>query len=404
MNIEELFAGVGLVIDDQVLNTTSHDAIINIVDELEKEGFPLLKYADIPTVNFYQWKNLSFILLDWELVSVLDDEGYPVNGLTEAKEQSIQDIIEFIRSIISNFYLPIFIFSNSGTRDIIKRLKRENIDIKKDNLPIFVNHKANLVKGEHNVISSIQEWVNNMPAVYVLKEWSNAVDIAKNKSFMELAPTKSWPQILWQNAIDDSVSPIEQISEVLTQNIMNKVCLNIEEEQISEDGENTFSKDDVLNVLRSQRFNSMPDVSHSHLGDFYKIDGELYVNIRPACDCVDRGESNLAYLISCSQLTNRKAGELFNKYGNFDETSNEAILGPLYKNKYYRFLFKDLSIKVYDDIKNFKIGRILPPFIRHITEKYGLYIQRQGLPRLPNIAVLTEGQIAAEEVLQDDPV
>lgn len=88
-------------------------------------------------------------------------------------------------------------------------------------------------------------------------------------------------------------------------------------------------------------------------------------------------------------LTNSKAKELFDgKYGIFNEHNNEAILGPLINNKFYLFKFQEIIIKKYDDIKDFKIGRILQPFIRHITERYALYIQRQALPRIPNQAVL----------------
>lgn len=46
-----------------------------------------------------------------------------------------------------------------------------------------------------------------------------------------------------------------------------------------------------------------------------------------------------------------------------------------------------MEIAEYNDIKQYKKGRILMPFITYITEKYSLYIQRQGLPRIPKIAI-----------------
>jgi hypothetical protein len=91
------------------------------------------------------------------------------------------------------------------------------------------------------------------------------------------------------------------------------------------------------------------------------------------------------YLIEGRPITG--SNEYSREYGNFLEKSNEAILGPLYKNRIYKFLFRNIIIKDYSDIENSKKGRILPPFITHITEKYGLYIQRQGLPRIPSMII-----------------
>lgn len=51
MNIEELFSGIGMVIDDQVFNMESSDKIIRIVENLESKGFPLVKYNENPSFH-----------------------------------------------------------------------------------------------------------------------------------------------------------------------------------------------------------------------------------------------------------------------------------------------------------------------------------------------------------------
>ena len=83
-------------------------------------------------------------------------------------------------------------------------------------------------------------------------------------------------------------------------------------------------------------------------------------------------------------------------YGNFSEQSNTAIVGPI-NSKYIEFRFKNILIKDYKDFKDKRIGRIIPPFITHITQKYGLYVHRQGLPRIP-----TEIIPLVEEEKEDD--
>lgn len=96
-------------------------------------------------------------------------------------------------------------------------------------------------------------------------------------------------------------------------------------------------------------------------------------------------------MIQFDKLSSGQVSDLFEeRYGTFKERNNEAILGPLMNNKFYSFKFQDVIIKKYDDIKNDKIGRILQPFIRHITERYALYTQRQALPRIPSQAISDE--------------
>ena len=82
------------------------------------------------------------------------------------------------------------------------------------------------------------------------------------------------------------------------------------------------------------------------------------------------------------------------KYGTFKEQHNFVIVGPI-EGVFVRFNFRDMKIVDYEKVKNQRIGRLLPPFITRVTQKYGLYIHRQGLPRIPKEIVLhsvpTEG-------------
>lgn len=52
MNIEELFSGVGLVIDDKVNVTNGEDRITKIVDLLENKNIPLIKGILSPTKRY----------------------------------------------------------------------------------------------------------------------------------------------------------------------------------------------------------------------------------------------------------------------------------------------------------------------------------------------------------------
>lgn len=404
MNTEELFSGIGMVIDDQVFNQESSDKIIRIVENLESKGFPLAKYDKIPIVSGSNIAKFSFVLLDWELVSISDEEGNPIPLASELVTSTRDSLLQFIKTIIKDCYVPIFIFSNNEVEDIKNILQKNKIDI--DNAPIFIKSKSDIISdGAVKVIEVISAWIDKMPSIYVLKVWDNAVERAKIHTFQQLSNTKYWPLVIWKTAEDDSVNPNEELLDVLTQNIFGRMQpLSIEKKQLFKIDEIKSTKDEVLNVLRTQRLEDCPSKEASMTGDIYKIKGKHYLNIRPTCDCVDRkkqecskcikqnclecSNANKVYLIKFEALKPQEEKELFeHKYGVFKERNNEAILGPLMDKKFYRFKFQDITIKLYSDVKNNKKGRILQPFIRHITERYALYIQRQALPRIPSQAI-----------------
>ena len=85
--------------------------------------------------------------------------------------------------------------------------------------------------------------------------------------------------------------------------------------------------------------------------------------------------------------------------GHYKETIGCAVVGPLYENAVYRIFFKELKREEHSQWKDKKVGRILPPIINHITERYSLYIQRQALPRIPKEIVPN----THEEVMQEVP-
>lgn len=291
--------------------------------------------------------------------------------------------------------------------DIKSKLQNNKINV--DDAPIFIKSKSDIISdGNVKVMEVISAWIDKMPSIYVLKVWDKALEIAKIHTFQQLGNTKYWPLAIWKTAEDDSVNPNEELLDVLTQNIFERMQpISIEKGQLFKIGEMKSTKDEVLNVLRAQRLEANPSKESSMTGDIYKIGRKYYLNIRPTCDCVGRKEqectkcekqnciecsnANKVYLIKFEALKQKEINELFeHKYGIFKERNNEAILGPLMDNKFYRFKFQEITVKLYSEVKESKRARILQPFIRHITERYALYIQRQALPRIPSQAISDE--------------
>lgn len=75
MENENLFKGIGMVVDDHVYR--GNDVINGIVKYLENDNhLPLVKYEALPDkIESICFSNLSFLLLDWELNTLVDDDG-----------------------------------------------------------------------------------------------------------------------------------------------------------------------------------------------------------------------------------------------------------------------------------------------------------------------------------------
>ena len=391
MNIEELFAGIGVVIDDKVFarDEQNPDHILSIVDLLENSyHFPLVKHSDLPSnEKLAMMGNISFLLLDWEFDTreeVFGEGGLDVSIGDRFKDANEKRVIEIVKEVSQNSLVPIFIFSNQSGETIIKALDKADVDTTKTQ--IYVESKSALV-GEGQLFAKIGQWVDAHSGVYVAKVWDNAFNKAKNQFFTTMCNnTSHWPKALFNAATEDSTEPGEEITQAISQNVISRMQpIEIDLEQIEKDTM-TPSKEEILGIMKGQFFLDK-GVDSSMVGDFFKKkSGEFYMNIRPTCDCIEGREKSdgRIYLLRCSRLSDAQVARSYlQNDGHFNETIGCAIVGPLYENKFYRVDFGKVEVAEVTEWKEKKVGRILPPIINHITERYSLYVQRQALPRIP---------------------
>ena len=96
----------------------------------------------------------------------------------------------------------------------------------------------------------------------------------------------------------------------------------------------------------------------------------------------------MLYLIKGNKLTEPQLKKSFSyKYGQLKEIESQVIIFPIDSGKAIDFRFKSLEIKKWGDIKNTRIGRILPPQIDRIQQRYAHYLIRYGLSRIPESAI-----------------
>jgi hypothetical protein len=122
----------------------------------------------------------------------------------------------------------------------------------------------------------------------------------------------------------------------------------------------------------------------------FKKGSEYFINIRPDCDCIAREGKNQddveMYLLQGSKLSPAGLASKANgKYGTVSERDTEAIIFGMFETRTFAFQFKDLTVGKWADWKARRIGRLLPPFLTRLQQRYAAYLQRPGLSRIPSV-------------------
>jgi hypothetical protein len=134
-------------------------------------------------------------------------------------------------------------------------------------------------------------------------------------------------------------------------------------------------------------------------GDIFTIQNEqnnelqYFINIRPDCDIV-RSNNNVdlyclrGRIIDENKINKKQNDSIIFRNGNFEEKITNAYVSFIDDGKIIEFLFRDIKIKKWREIKDNRIGRLLPPYVTRLQQKYAFYLQRQGLPAIPEKAIL----------------
>jgi hypothetical protein len=399
-NVLDLFKGVGVIIDDALANPNSADVIWKIKKHFENKNVPVLPYSELPTnEKVSNFNTVSFLLLDWDLYGRLPA------GVSKP-QTATEDNIEFIKQFNAVCFAPIFIFSNENTDDIKNKLSQENLYDASQNNHIFIESKSNL-KQARTLFSKIKSWLQKTPSMYVLKEWESSLSKAKRDLFWDFYSTNpNWTNILKNTFQTDGVDENHELCTLIYKNLIARTNSPAFDEKILDKNVKSISKDDLRKVLECERFlknEKLSDIPAT--GDIFKEEyqegGEAkykyWINIRPDCDIVRNNNSIELYCLKGRIIDehkiNKKQKDSINfsiKDGNgvFEEKINHAFVAFIDDGKIIEFLFRDIKIKKWDEIKAKRIGRLLPPYITRLQQKYSFYLQRQGLPAIPEKAII----------------
>lgn len=290
MENENLFKGIGMVVDDHVYR--GNDVINGIVKYLENDNhLPLVKYEALPDkIESICFSNLSFLLLDWELNTLVDDDGLPIQDAT-LKAQNARENVDFIKQVVDKVVIPIFIFSNEDVNSIKNTLSEYNIIDDDEKSPIFILSKSELFDNDKKCImfDKVNEWLKDTPSIYVTQKWKTAYLEAINGMALDMREASPfWPNLLWACYKSDGVNPSEEISSLINQNALSRI-------QPVEFDENILScrkacDEHILKTLFERQCFMRNEYlgGLSSTGDIYKWQQKYFLNIRPSCDCVGR--------------------------------------------------------------------------------------------------------------------
>lgn len=401
MDVLGLMNGIGVIIDDEIFDTDAN--IQGIVKQIEKLSIPLVKYSSTPSDEVISnIQDVSFLILDWRLIKGSIDDSDISQGVVipdELQEDNALANLEFLEKVVSQCYNPIFIFTNE-TAENIKDQVYEKFGFSEDKPNNFFIHSKVDLMNEGEFVSKISEWIEKNPSIYVLKQWEKEYRKGKYQLFTDFYKINElWPNVIWKTFTEDGGNVSQDLNEFIYRNLYSRIApYTFDDKVLNPAGAPVPTKSELRTVLEGERFlkNERLDFKEIKTGDIFlvhKDDGndEYWLNIRAQCDLVRHKEGNPElYLIKGSVLIQNDNGKIkdvsFNK-GEYIEKANQSIVPFIDGGKILEFLYRDLTIMKWNDIKDKRVGRLLPPYITKIQQKYALYMQRQGLPKIPDEAI-----------------
>jgi len=404
-DILELFSGIGVIIDDAFENGNNQDLIWKIKKVFDEKSIPVLIYSDLPNNEINHLHNCSFILIDWELITISDDEIIEgVKTGASLKEGKRKEVLEFLAKLKNITFLPVFIFSNTDPETIKTELIEKGL-YSSDNKSnyIFICRKQDLFddKSDESNVSTffdkIKKWLEETPSIYVLKEWEFSLKKAKRDLFWDFYDIHpEWCCALKKSFAEDGAYPDYELGSFLYKNLSARSSSIIFDEQIVKGDKFKIEKSDLRKVLEGERFlkKELPDMPYT--GDVFKESYSengnqkfrYFINIRPECDIARNPKAELYCLkgriVDETKINSGEPTSIIFQKGNFIEKINSTYVLCIDDGKIIEFFLKDLKIKKWNEIKSKRIGRLLPPYITKIQQKYSFYLQRQGLPGIPN--------------------
>ena len=392
----DLLKGVGVVIDNGI---GEEENINRIISKVHDKGIPTTEFKSIDSAKkcMHNFLAVNFIILDWKMESLSTESPIGVKGGQELIDEAKQKVIEFIKELKKHCFAPIFIFTNEAQADIetdiLAKLRNAGLYYDQDGKDfIYVRNKKEILK-YNRLFKEINEWINKMPSIYLLKAWDKEFLKVKNELFWDLYNRSQggWPKVLWNHYKDEYEVPHVCINEVICQLIFSKITLQGIDENIIVKSREKPALKEIKDIFRKVMFQD-GEINGSKLegirpGDIFKDNGKYYLNIRPECDTVEgRHGGKIVYLLKGERVAANDMRKLKKKQyslSGLNAKNCEAFIWLLEGDGIVKFDFRNIEAKDFTAMKEKRLCRLLSPYITNIQQRYSSYLGRFAVPRLP---------------------
>ena len=263
---------------------------------------------------------------------------------------------------------------------------------------MFVRRKSELLSNDTLDLHAVEQWMKGNASVYALKAWNRAFHAARKDLFGSMyARSADWPRVFWKAYKEDGVDPGSSLTHLINDNLRGRMRTDSFESQVlARPVDGDVSPEDLQGLIAEvslQSKESIPD-DEIRCGDLFRQPkGKILINIRPDCDCVSRNgeidEMDL-YCIEGKRISDSQLGKKV-RQGQIVEGIAEGVVFGVCRGRSVRFDFKKLSVEKFGELKPHRVGRLLHPYMTRLQQRYALFLQRQGLPRIPADALPLSG-------------
>lgn len=382
--------GPVVFIDDQIDNKATE--AYRLANQIRDSGRPLSSYPALPpTDHLPHWRSLGFLVLDWDLVPGSTGQI----GSSTLSEFHRLELFEWLEAFTSTVFCPVFIVSTEDVADIERQIG-ENPDLaevsRTGRLAIF--SKSSLLD---DFLGYIEEWLSSRPALIALNIWSNEVEAATNRLFLDMDRLASnWPVYVWSNAEVDKVDPSFELASILSANLLHRI------DPLSFDVPAIREHDGPLSMPAMRRVLQGRTALHANRlyptmvqpGDLFSgaTEREFWLNVTPACHTVlnrlapgkDHPEPDnvVLHLIRGERVDRPTSKNKFGRLKEQQDSPNTAVVHTLLGDDPVVFDFRAPAIRVWGDLKDTRVGRVLPPYITLIQQQHSAFLMNEGLPRV----------------------
>ena len=170
-------------------------------------------------------------------------------GFSQLQKEYQREVIDFIKAIMGKLFIPVFIFSGVDIDEVKGSLMEEGLYDEQKPGRIFIRSKAD-IGSEEELFQNIEEWVRQVPSVYVLKELEYNLRTTTNRMFTEwYSYSPQWVNVIWKMLKENSSEVQQEFGEFIVRNLANMAAQFSFDEELFELDSHQVNDDELAQIV-----------------------------------------------------------------------------------------------------------------------------------------------------------